>query len=801
MNNGFLYIVKRMVLLIHFFCFPLLGFAQNDVVRGQVKDSINNPIPLVHVMVFNGDDFIVGTVTDSDGNFVIDSLKNGSYILKILAIGYIDFAQEFIYSEEKLDFGILRLVASSIELEGVELIARKKLYQKYANSLIINVEQNLANSGGSVLDLLSNTAGVTVNQQNGTLSLNNRGKIAIMVNGKLSRVDGQALVSLLESMPASDIKNLEVFNNPPSKYEANGSGGMINITTKSKNNGGQGGSISLNSGYGNGEKTGASLNFHSQQGKIGWYGSYAFNRNRTSEEWGLESEFDNALSQKKVITKSLRKPIIAAHNYSLGIESTLLKNTNFGVNLSGYNSNWDMIAFDKVVRNVIDSETEILNIETKENNKWSHVSGGVYLEQSLGDLHMLTFEYAHLYYNFDNPSSYDTQEQINFVEIRKKTPITFNVFNLDYSGVLSENMKIEVGAKTTSSYFSNTIEVSTDDGDNQIVDEELSTATQMDERINAIYSSLDFQLGEKTRLNAGLRYEHTSNELEGDEPENRTNRTYANLFPNLTLDYELSDKHRFQLNYGKRINRPTFDNLAPYVLFLGPEALYSGNANLQPSIVHKIGTEWRWLGKYISVEYLIEKDPIVEFQPRLSTNREQYIFKAENMDKKNILSISMGVPFSIAPWWEIETSLIYQYETLEFNFQETEFNRSKGSLRANSSQQFSLSAKTKLELSGYYQSATLFGISTFGARGSLNLGVGHQLKRNYGNIKLSLSNIFASDNWRIQTENQEPFINTLETYFPESRIFTFTYTKNFGGSKKAKKIRGNSSDEEKKRVQ
>ncbi|SDM31858.1 Outer membrane receptor proteins, mostly Fe transport [Kriegella aquimaris] len=782
-------------------CLYLFGMAQENMLSGQVNDSLGNPIALAHVMVFNSNTFVVGTVTDTDGGFTIASLEQGSYVLKIIAIGYEDFVQEFAHEENLIDFGSISLKTTAIELNGVALIARKKLYEKHGNSLIINVEQNVASAGGSVLELLSNTAGVSVNQQNGALSLNNQGKIAIMINGKPSRVDGQALISLLKSMPASNIKNLEVFNNPPSKYEANGSGGMINIVTKSKSNDGQGGSISLNSGYGKGEKTGISVNIHSNQGKIDWYGSYAFNRNRTPEEWKLQSEFNSPLSQKKVVANSLRKPIINAHNYLVGTEFSLFKNTNVGINLSGYNSKWDMIAFDKVIRNGGTDNTETINIDTKEANEWGHIGVNMLLEQSLGDQHALTFEYAHLYYNFNNPSTYDTQEQMDFFEILKITPITFNVFNLDYKVGLSEKVKVEFGAKTTSSNFTNTIEASSNDGNVSNIDDELSSTTRMDEQIQGIYASFEFQLGEKTRFTSGLRFEHTSSKLDINDTDTILNRTYDNFFPSLTLDHQLNDVHRFQFNYGRRINRPTFDNLAPYILFLGPEALYAGNTNLQPSLVHKIGAEWRWAGKYISLEYLIEKDAIVEFQPRLSTNGEQYIFKAENMDKRNMLSISMGVPFSITPWWQTETSFIYQYETLQFNFQEVEFNRSKGSLRANSSQQFSISAKTKLELSGYYQSSTLFGISTFGARGSLNVGVQQQLKKNHGNVKLSLSNVFASDNWKINTINEQPFINTLETYFPESRILTFTYTKNFGGSTKTPKYIGNSADDEKQRVQ
>ena len=99
-------------------------------------------------------------------------------------------------------------------------------------------------------------------------------------------------------MQDSNNENLEVFNNPPSKYEANGSGGLININTKAKNSDTQGGSLSLTSGYGKGEKTGVSSNFHYQHCKIGIHGSYSIDRNRSPEEWGLETELDNQMIQK-----------------------------------------------------------------------------------------------------------------------------------------------------------------------------------------------------------------------------------------------------------------------------------------------------------------------------------------------------------------------------------------------------------------------------------------------------------------------------------------------------------------------
>jgi len=208
-------IIRKIVLMVAIFCYHFLVAAQNDTVKGQVNDNINNSIPLAHVMVFNADIFVLRTVTDFDGSFAIDGLKPGSYLLKIAAIGYADFVQEFTYEGDFLDFDILQLKITSIELDGVELVSRKKLYERRTNSLIINVEHHIASSGGSVLDILGSTAGVSINQQNNTLSLHGKGQISVMVDGKFSRIDGQALISLLKSMPASDNWKIETSNEEP----------------------------------------------------------------------------------------------------------------------------------------------------------------------------------------------------------------------------------------------------------------------------------------------------------------------------------------------------------------------------------------------------------------------------------------------------------------------------------------------------------------------------------------------------------------------------------------------------------
>ena len=795
----------KKILFTAFVCLcPIFGITQNNSVKGQVVDSLNHPVPLVHVMIFSEDEFVVGTITDFEGSFLIDDLRPGSYLLKIIAMGYIDYIREFIHSGIQTDIGILQLKTSSIALDEVELVGRKKLYETRANSLIINVEQNIASSGGSALDLLANTAGVSVNEQSGGLALNGKGQVTIMVNGKPARMDGQALIGLLESMPATEIKNLEVYRNPPSQHDANGSGGMINILTKSKHNNGQGGSASLITGSGEGEKTGASSNFNYQLGKVGLFGNYSFNRNLSPEVWGLESEFNNSSTNRMVIANSQRNPVTVSHNYTFGLDYNLSKNTVLGASISGYSRKWDMLAEDNVIRNDADNGIETLNLETNEINSWCHISGNFHIEQSLGDSQRLLFDYDHLYYKDDNPSNYQitSQGEPIYVDTQKKTPITFNIFNLGYDTVLSETVDAMFGAKATYSHFTNVIVVSSLIDNEIIIDDQLSSATSMGEKIHAVFASFQFQFGEKTNLTTGIRFEHTNNLLETDEGVNSTTkRNYGNLFPSLAFTQKINDGHQIQVNYSRRINRPTFNQLAPFALFLGPNALYSGNSKLQPAFVNKYGMEWRWYGKSISFEYQTEEDAIVEFQPRISENGEQYIFKAENMDQRKILSGSLGLPLRIAPWWEVESNIIFLYETLRFSFQDVVYNRSQASLRVTGSHQFSFGENTKLEIGGYYQSQTLLGVSTFGGLGALNMGIRRQFRKNHGTLQLSFTNILASENWKIRTNTSEPFVRTFETYFPESRVVSLTYTKRFGGSREKGTYKGNSAEEEKKRIQ
>ncbi|MTI38965.1 TonB-dependent receptor domain-containing protein [Fulvivirga lutimaris] len=774
---------------------PNLLSAQAGKIKGQVVDNMDQPIPFAHIMIIDSDSTISGIPSDIKGYFAISNLNKGHYKVVISSIGYQNLELKVELLNKTIDLKKINLISISTELDEIVIEANKELYDRRHNSVIINVDKQ-ASSGGSALDILNNAGGISVNKQNGSLSILGKGKLAIMINDRLTQLDGEALIGLLNSMPASEIKKLEIYNNPPSKYDANGTGGLIKIITSEDKNF-NGGAVSAMAGYGQGGKTGASSNFHILKNKLELSGNYSFSRNRSPEEWALDSD----LEAMKVSTQSFRNPVTVSHNYILALDYSISNNTVLGGSFSGFYRNWDMIADDRVINNSAGNEVETFDIITKEVNKWNHWSGNFHIDQTLGKSHGLSFNYNYLYFDNSNPSSYETtiQNQPGKTSIDKKTPIGFDVFNLDYTGGISNNVKIEAGVKATFSNFDNSIVVSSLDGDNIFSGNNLSNAAKMDEKIYAAYSSLEFQFGTKTNLVTGLRYEYTANLLETDDADNDIKREYGNFFPSVSASHQLNNAQYLQFNYNRRINRPTFNHLGSFVIFLGPSALYSGNTRLNPAIVSKFGVEWGWNSKYINIEYLTEKDAITEFQPRITSN-DQYLFKAENFDKRAALIITIGSPVQITAWWKADNSFTVQNERLKTAFEQTEIDRSLNSFRISSSHRFSLGSSTTFELSGNYRSPSLFGISTFESAGSLNVGFQQTLKGNMGVLKLSYSNILASDNWKIKTEDQLLDINTFETYLPESGIVSLTYTKTFGNSKKTKKNNAHNAEEEKNRV-
>jgi outer membrane receptor protein involved in Fe transport len=232
----------------------------------------------------------------------------------------------------------------------------------------------------------------------------------------------------------------------------------------------------------------------------------------------------------------------------------------------------------------------------QEKNIWQSATGSAGIIYRLDSLQHISFDFDYLFYDNNNPSRYDisflnshgeeTERQIT--QVSKKTPINFKIAKVDYVNRLSGSFEIEAGLKGTLSRFNNNVNVETFINGQQSSDNALSNNSNLDEKIFGAYFSWQWDMTKNTTLNGGLRYEFTDSFLSTLEERGMVDREFGNFFPSLFISKKLTDQSKLQMAYSKRITRPTFNEMAPYVFFIGPSTFVGGNLNLKPAITDGI---------------------------------------------------------------------------------------------------------------------------------------------------------------------------------------------------------------------
>lgn len=239
-------------LLFLLMCLPVFCKAQLQV-KGVVSMESGSALPYASVLLLSSTDstLVRGQVSNEDGSFTIEVNNAGRYFLTVSAIGY-DAVTTSIFdldrSNSPFSPGIIRAIEKTQKLNEVIIDADRPMFEQKIDRTIINVQSNISRAGGSALDVLQRSPGVTVDKMNGAIFLSGKQGVTVMINGKISRIPASAVVQMLDGMNAENIDRIELITTPPSKYEAEGDAGMINIVMKKTEDLGTNGSLSIFSG-------------------------------------------------------------------------------------------------------------------------------------------------------------------------------------------------------------------------------------------------------------------------------------------------------------------------------------------------------------------------------------------------------------------------------------------------------------------------------------------------------------------------------------------------------------------------
>ena len=817
------YYLSFLLFIVHFQ--PVLA-----QVSGKLTDSANHPVSFATVTLLKTQDStqLKTVLSDQTGDFQVDIAVPANYMLRVSMMGYETWYSptfELTATNPGKNFGNIVLKDANKQLAEVVIRSEKPAVEQEPGGLVVNVQNSLLTKGSSVLDALGRSPGVTINPTDNSISLNGKSGVMIMLDGKLMRMSMDQVAALLNGMSADNIDKIELLNTPPAKYDADGNAGLINIVTKKMKKRGTNSSITATAGYGKSEKASTSINLNQATGDINLHGSYSYSHDR-----GYGALFANGSEKVSAIGgqtsfdyTSFGKPIANYHNGELGADIQLNPRTTIGgsINYSlAYNDN---SANNHGFYTLRPDSVLLFNSYLNANTLARALIGDIYLETEFSKDEKLQVDADYIGFKNEGP----TEVQSSFLDNQGNpagagdslyanrqrdllnTRINVGVLKVDFTKQLSANWKLEAGAKGTYTKSAAT------SGIEKLVNgawvlSSVGTTSSLatTETIGAAYATLDIRIDTLSSLTVGARYEYSRNSTDKTaNPLYVIDRKIGKFFPAIFYSKKLNDYSELQLSYTNRISRPSYNNLASYVTYNDPVSVFTGNPKLKPTITHNFKLGYNYHSYLFSVLYSRDENPILYSQITPGPTRGIVYLSPVNAAWQNSISLQATVPVKINDWWDMSYSLISGSKQYRVDYTPKAFTNTYFSYSVNFSENFKLPYDFGIEISGYYNSPSYYGVSRINNNAILNAGIKKQLDNNKGSFQLSIANIlgaptFTSDIGMLTKDafNTKAHVN----YQAESSfrpVIKLTYYRSFGLTpSKAPKKADSGSKEERERI-
>ena len=806
--------IKFLLVVYILFCQVLFCNAQSSI-GGLIVDATGQPLAGTSVLLYRSVDttLVKGSLTTKEGTFHFGDLPSGRYHILSSFSGFKDaYSGDFnVNGHDNITLPVLEISQQIKGLEAVSVTAKRPMFEQKIDRMVINVANSITNTGSTALEVLMRSPGVTVNQQNNTLSMNGKDGVVLILNGKVNRMPAEAMLQMLAGMSSSNIEKIELITTPPANFDAEGNAGFINIVLKKNTQYGTNGAVSATAGYGlrGGPVTGGSVTFNHRKNKFNLYGDYSFIRTVPNTDLSFYRKVNNGNNVIENTATSRRKDFRRNHDARIGVDYEVNKKTTAGILVSGFSNMYGMkgVNYSNIFLNGALDTSIIIN--NPERHPLDNYSINVNVLHKFKDEQQLSLNADYIYFKDANTLSYlnnyydKTGEFLYNDKTRssKTTPIKFWVTTADYSARLTKNIDMEGGVKASFSNFVNDVRVERESQSSWMVDKDFTSNYKLDENIFAGYASFNIKLGKKTSSKAGLRYEYTNSNLGSDTKKDIVDKHYGNWFPSVFISQLINDNSSFNFSYNRRITRPTFNDMAPFVYFVDPNTVFSGNPALQPSIANGGKVDYLLKRFVFSVSYTKEKNTITNFSPTVDPVNNKQTLAAENQRSKDIIAIAVTLPFTIKSWWTMQNSLSAYWQKLDATYKGEPVEIKQKNVSVNSTQSFILPRNFSTELSGIYTSGGLFGIYKSASTTSLNLGIQKKLGLNGGNLAFNVTNFSGPPHLKLSVNQpQQNLVVNVDVKFVVT-TFKLTYSKRFGNMKvKENRSRERGSEAELNRV-
>ncbi|MEM6842763.1 MAG: TonB-dependent receptor [Bacteroidota bacterium] len=771
---------KYFLVITLFFGLMVTAQAQQSISGNIVDGDTGEPVSFANVAIYaeNQEGVVKGSISNVNGKFTLNDVPEGEYDLEIKFVGYQAYQIKGLQADQSVELGKIEMNRSVQELDEIVIQGKavSKPVETTMEGMMIRPEQNLSNLGGSVLDVLRNTPSVIVGQDGG-ITIRGSNSPNILINGRNS-----ALASDLAQLPASAIKNINIITNPNAKYDAEGTGGVINIQLKKGVQKGTHGKVELT--LGNRYRVNGSARINRQSDKSNIFGGYNYRRSpgiATSsvirETFG---ENPQTLRQERDVDRFEEN-----HTFNYGIDyyfpnSTLSYEGVLEVETEDDSevttSRLTDVADEQLLYNVRD------NRETGEDFTIDNALTYQRQYQRKGQDFKVTV--SHSFRDaIEMQSTVTTSLDNTEIPVLRQRATDEGsrhvaVAQLDYARPFDNDNKLEVGAKSILRWADNdfVFENLEQNTETWVNDLNVSNRFLYGEQVYAAYGIYSQTLG-KWQLSAGSRLEYTRIDTELKTTEEENDQRYLNLFPSAKALYELNDQHTFKFTYSRRIDRPDARRLNPFPDIADTLNVRLGNPNLQPEFIqslelgHKLTLPRTDLTsnlfyRHINglVDWLVEVD-----ENGVSTRRPS------NLASGTTYGLELITTSQINEWWDINGSVSFFRAVVDGTNVDEDFTNEAFAWNAKFTSSFALPADINMQLVGNYEAPEAEAQGFDDARYYADLSFQRKFKKSQ--VSLSIRDIF--DTYQF---GSEAFTDEFRQYFVykrDSRRVYVTYSYSF----------------------
>ncbi|MBB1149794.1 TonB-dependent receptor [Myroides sp. NP-2] len=774
------------------------SYGQSFRVQGQVVNAQSQPVEFMDVYLHNDwQSTMPHTYTDSLGYFTLEAAK-GSYVLGLAEFGVQKYSRDIQLTQD-VDMGKIT-IDQTVLLDSILIQAKKKLIERKVDRLVFNVENSVSASGGDALDALRITPSVRI--QNDKVTMIGKSAMAIMIDDKMIELSEDDLINYLRTIPADNIKSIEVIGTPPAKYASQGNSGLINIQLKKTKR--DSWNALMGSSYLQNTHTSISI-----------LGGFNYNKNK----WSLQSSVNSGKLRKRMLDMSSFSYPTEMWNKKAprDIDNEYL-NIRMAIDYA-INTRWSSgIQYMGVIDNIRINQRSLTNIEYMDSDI---VQGQIQSDSDWKSKPSINSLNWHNLYQFDASGTkmsidldyfnYESNE-LRVYKGKETMPFTcgtkFSGFNTNTIGIKNYSLKFDIelpfswthlsfGGKIYQTATDNQIKLSNENKETLIYDSLETNFFSLIENNQALYFSGNTKLNDQWQLQAGLRMEVTQTIGKSRESNHLNRDQYVRFFPTVYLIYKLKESGALSLNYSKRINRPNYEELNPFKIFSNPYSYGEGNPFLNPSYSDNIELSYSQNQSWIHTFYVTKTTNGFGQLKIIDVASTSEHYRPMNYYDLFSVGISESYSFNKWNWWNSILTLDSNYSKAKSLVDNAEESKTGFNTTFSTVNNFVLNKSNTIlfSLNYWFSFPGISDLYSISSSSSLSVGIKFLLLDKNMTISIQGNDIFSGE--RVLATGYFNQVKTTNRNYEDSRSFRFSLNYKFGNSllKTTKRDFGNEAEQ------